>query len=99
MDSRKYSLRNSLRLGRYYLNAKKMYTVPTSELFFKAQELQKLLAIADEASMKFYLPCEISDEELLKASRVAETINRYRQELNERLSVLNLEITKRLESL
>ena len=96
--SRKELLKHSVRLGRLYFTPQKMH-VPTSDLYLKSQELQSLLAIADKAAQQFQIPSEVSDEERLRAADIARTLNRYRKDLGDRLAFLNIEISKRLESL
>lgn len=95
--SRKLLLKHSAQLGRSFFNRNQMHTVPTHDLYLKTQELQALLNVADKAAQQFQIPFEVSDEERLYASDIARSLNRYRKELAERLALLNLEITKRLE--
>jgi len=77
---------------------KTVVEVSTESLYFKYQELQTLLAIADQVAMTFVLPCEVSDDELLIAGDVLTYLNEYRADLRQRASWINRTIQLRLES-
>lgn len=70
----------------------------TDELFYKYQELQTLMAIADKVQNALIIPSEISDYELLGIANLACHAHSYRAALKDRMTQINAEIARRLEA-